>query len=166
MLGFPGIGPINVHDAELCTEGFAGFADSVKKLGVDLVGAKITFDHGFDSKAIKGLVKDGGATPVICPNRRNIKEPIAVARLYRWFDRTTYQTRIVIERVFAWEDVYRKIALSYDRLPEIRMGCRYVAASMINFRVTFHTREWKPDITSITYFVTYLFSCSIDSAII
>ena len=141
MLGFPGIGPVNVHDSELCTEGFAGFVDSVKSLGVDLNGVKITFDPGFDSKVIKGLVKDSGAAPVICPNRRNIKEPIAVARLYRWFDRTTYQTRIVIERVFAWEDVYRKIALSYDRLPEIRMGCRYLAASMINFRVTFHKRE-------------------------
>jgi len=141
VLGFPGIGPVHVHDSELRTEGFAGFVDSVKSLGVDLNGVKITFDPGFDSQAIKKIVKDSGATPVICPNRGNIKKPIAVARLYRWFDRTTYQTRVVIERVFAWEDVYRKIALSYDRLPEIRMGCRYVAASMINFRVTFHTKE-------------------------
>ncbi len=141
MLGFPAISPVNVHDSELCAEGFTGFIDSIKKLGVDLNGARITFDPGFDSAAIKDQVKQNGLKPIICPNRRNIKEPIAVARLYRWFDRTTYRTRIIIERVFAWEDVYRKIALSYDRLPEIRMGCRYVAASMINFRVTFHKKE-------------------------
>lgn len=141
MLGFPAIRPVNIPDATSLVEGYADFVAAMEKFGIDLTGTKITFDPGFDSKEIKGMIKESGVTPVICPNRRNIKEPVAVARLYRWFDRTTYQTRIVIERVFAWEDVYRKIALSHDRLPEIRMGCRYVAASMINFRVTFHKRE-------------------------
>lgn len=132
---------MNIPDSTGLLEGYADFLASMKKFGIDLTGTVITFDPGFDSKEIKAMLNDSGATPVICPNRRNTKEPIAIARLYRWFDRTTYKTRIVIERVFAWEDVYRKIALSYDRLPEIRMGCRYVAASMINFRVTFHKRE-------------------------
>ena len=35
--------------------------------------------------------------------------------------------------------IYRKLAVSYDRLPEIRKGSRLLAYSMINFRVTFHT---------------------------
>ena len=141
MLGFPAIRPVNIPDSVGLVEGYADFVSSMERFGIDLAGTNITFDSGFDSNAIKGMIKGSGAIPVICPNRRNTKEPIAVARLYRWFDRTTYKTRIVIERVFAWEDVYRKIALSYDRLPEIRMGCRYLAASMINFRVTFHKKE-------------------------
>jgi hypothetical protein len=40
---------------------------------------------------------------------------------------------------FGWQDIYRKLAVSYDRLPEIRKGGRLLAYSMINFRVTFHT---------------------------
>ena len=44
-----------------------------------------------------------------------------------------------VERTFGWQDIYRKLAVSYDRLPEIRKGGRLLAYSMINFRVTFNT---------------------------
>jgi transposase len=44
-----------------------------------------------------------------------------------------------VERTFGWQDIYRKLAVSYDRLPEVRKGGRLLAYSMINFRVTFHT---------------------------
>jgi len=41
----------------------------------------------------------------------------------------------------AWmpQDTFRKLAISYDRLPEIRKGGRLLAYSMINFRVFFNT---------------------------
>jgi len=44
-----------------------------------------------------------------------------------------------VERTFGWQDIYRKLAVSYDRLPEIRKGGRLLAYPMINFRVTFNT---------------------------
>jgi len=34
---------------------------------------------------------------------------------------------------------YRKLAISYDRLEEIRLGTRNLAYAMINFRVTFNS---------------------------
>ena len=38
-----------------------------------------------------------------------------------------------------WQDTYRKLAISYDRLEEIRLGSRNLAYTMINFRVTFNS---------------------------
>ncbi|MCG9129983.1 hypothetical protein JT359_20540, partial [Candidatus Poribacteria bacterium] len=35
-------------------------------------------------------------------------------------------------------DTYRKLALSYDKLKETRLGFRTLAYSMINFRVAFN----------------------------
>jgi hypothetical protein len=77
--------------------------------------------------------------PVINPNRRNTKEPIAIARMYRWFDKECYKERYKVERTFGWQDTYRRLAISYDRLEEIRLGFRHLAYAMINFRVTFNS---------------------------
>jgi transposase len=77
--------------------------------------------------------------PVIYPNRRHTETPIAMARMFRGFDRSLYRLRYKVERTFGWEDPDRKLALSYNRLPEIRKGGRLLAYSMINFRVTFNT---------------------------
>ena len=43
-----------------------------------------------------------------------------------------------MERTFGWQDIYRKLAVSYDRLPKIREGGRLLAYAMIHFRVTFN----------------------------
>lgn len=77
--------------------------------------------------------------PVIYPNRHNTKASMAIARMFRWFDRSLYRLRYKVERTFGWEDIYHKLVLSYNRLPEIRKGGRLLAYSMINFRVTFNT---------------------------
>ncbi|WP_179137942.1 transposase [Candidatus Entotheonella palauensis] len=99
----------------------------------------LTLDAGFDSQANKDIIKAHHMKPVIYPNRRNTKTPIVIARMFRWFDRDLYRLRYKVERTFGWQDTYRKLVVSYDRLPEIRKGCRLLAYSMINFRVTFNT---------------------------
>ena len=57
--------------------------------------------------------------------------------LARWFRKDIYKDRYKVERTFGW-DTYRKLALSYDKLKETRLGFRNLAYSMINFRVTFN----------------------------
>ena len=87
----------------------------------------------------KTQVKEQKLVPVIKPNRRNTKEPTAIARMYRWFNKKHYKERYKVERTFGWQDTYRRLAISYDRLEEIRLGFRHLAYAMINFRVTFNT---------------------------
>ena len=108
------------------------------RIGLDLQGAAVTLDSGFDSKENKTLLQQHGLIPVIYPNPRNTKKPIAIARKFRWLNRELYRQRYKVERTFAWQDTYRKLVISYDRLEQTRKGFRLLAYSMINFRVTFN----------------------------
>jgi len=120
-------------------ETLTALVDFTDQIGIDLQGSAVTLDAGFDSQDDKGMIKAQHLKPVIYPKRRNSKTPIAIARMFRWFDRRLYRLRYKVERTFGWQDTFRKLVISYDRLPEIRKGCRLLAYSMINFRVTFNT---------------------------
>ena len=110
-----------------------------KQIGLELQKSSFTLDSGFDSKKNRDLIKEQKLVPVIKPNRRNTKKPIAIARMYRWFNKKNHKERYKVERTFGWQDTYRRLATSYDRLEEIRSGSRNLAYAMINFRVTFNT---------------------------
>ncbi len=69
---------------------------------------------------------------------RNTKEPIAIARKFWWFRKDVYKERYKVERTFGWRGTYRRLALSYDKLKETRLGFRNLAYAMINFRATFN----------------------------
>ena len=100
---------------------------------MDLSASVLTLDSGFDTKVNHKIIKEQGPILVIYPNRRNAKAPIVIARMFRWFNKDIYK-----ERTFGWQDTYRKLAISYDKLKETRLGFRYLAYSMINLRVTFN----------------------------
>lgn len=126
--------PVNKHDTLLVPESLTLFRAFADDLGLAIDRIKITFDAGFDGDTNKRLVRDINLIPVIHPNRRNTKGSIAIARMYRWFDRVTYEKRFCVERCFAWADVYRKIATCYERLTATRRGLRYLTYALINLR--------------------------------
>ena len=132
------IKPVNAHDTTILPEAFSGIIAFSKRIGMDLSGAALTLDSAFDSKANHQLIREHGLSPVIYPNRRNAKEPIVIARKFRWFNKEIYKDRYKVERTFGWQDTYRKLALSYDKLEETRLGFRHLAYSMINLRITFN----------------------------
>ena len=132
------IKPVNHHDTTILPEAFTELIAFTHRIGIDLSESALTLDSGFDSKANHNLIKEQGLIPVIYPNRRNAKEPIVIARKFRWFNKEIYKDRYKVERTFGWQDTYRRLALSYDKLKETRLGFRYLAYSMINFRVTFN----------------------------
>ena len=130
--------PVNEHGTTILPDVFANLITFSSRIGMDLSGSALTLDAGFDSKANHKLIKEHGLLPVIYPNRRNAKEPIAIDRPFRWFNKEIYRDRYKVERTFGWQDTYRRLVLSYDKLKETRLGFRNLAYSMINFRVTFN----------------------------
>lgn len=122
----------------ILSESLTKLVTFTKQIGLELEKSSLTLDSGFDSRANKDLIKEQKLVPVINPNRRNTKKPIVIARMYRWFNRDHYKERYKVERTFGWQDTYRRLAISYDRLEEIRLGFRHLAYAMINFRVTFN----------------------------
>ena len=139
MLGPITVKPVNQQDMVTLSESLTKLVTFTKRIDLKLAKSSLTLDSGFDSKANKDLIKEHKLVPAIKPNRRNAKEPIVIARMYRWFSKSHYKERYKVERTFGWQDTYRRLAVSYDRLEEIRLGFRYLAYAMINFRVTFNS---------------------------
>ena len=139
VIGPLSVKPINQQDTVILPETLTALVDFTAQIGIDLTGAALTLDAGFDSQHNKDLIKAHHMKPVMAPNRRNVRTPSAIARMFRWFDRSVYPLRSAVERTFGWQDTFRTLVLSYDRLPAIRKGCRLVAYAMINFRTTFNT---------------------------
>ncbi len=131
------IEPVNVHDPLLLPDSLTNLMKFTQRIGLDLTGAALTLDSGFDSQANRAALTEHHLKPVIYPNRRNTQKPITIAQKFRWLERTIYQERSKVERTFGWQDTYRKLVVSFDRLPAIRNGWRLVAYTMINFRFTF-----------------------------
>jgi len=129
---------VNQQDIVILPESLSKLVSFANSIGLNLQGSAFTLDTGFDSKRNKDLIKEQELVPVINPNRRNTKEPIAIARMYRWFNKEIYKERYKVERTFGWQDTYRRLAISYDILEETRLGFRHLAYAMINFRVTFN----------------------------
>jgi len=67
---------------------------------MDLEKSSFTLDSGFDSKTNKDSIREQKLVPVINPNLRNVKEPIVIARMYRWFSKEQYKERYKVERTF------------------------------------------------------------------
>ena len=130
--------PVNQHDTVILPDSLAKLAFFTNRIGIDLQGSVLTLDSGFDSQINKKLIMEQKLTPMIYPNRRNAKDPIVIACLFSCFDKEQYKERYKVERTFGWQDTYRRLAISYDRLEEIRLGFRNLAYAMINFRVTFN----------------------------
>ena len=138
MLGPLTIRPVNQHDTVIFPDSLAKLVSFTNQIGINLGGSVLTLDSGFDSQINKKLIMAQNIVPMIYPNRRNTKDPIVIARLFDCFDKELYKERYKVERTFGWQDTYRRLAISYDRLEEIRLGFRNLAYAMINFRVTFN----------------------------
>jgi len=103
-------------------------------LELDLTDTAITLDSGFDSGYNRAMISRYGLIPVVKPNPRNTKDESKLKALREDFDEQTYRERYKIERCFAWEDVYRKLVIRYEKLQATHLGFKYLAYSMINLR--------------------------------
>lgn len=105
-------------------------------VGLEIKGAAITLDSGFDSERNQTIIEDAGLVPVIKPNRRNIKDGEKLRALFEREDqqKAVYKERYKVERMFAWEDSYRKTVIRYEKRADTHMGFKYLAYSLINLR--------------------------------
>lgn len=106
---------------------------------LDLDGAYLTLDPGFDSEYNRDLIRSCGLIPVIRPVSRTKENPEKLTKLWEEFEgfEPMYQERYRVERSFAWQDTYRKLVTRYEKLQCTFLGFRYLAYSMINLRIFF-----------------------------
>lgn len=137
------IKPVNVHDTKLFNESFINLLETAYYLNLEIDKSYFTLDSGFDSEVNKAIISEAELIPVIKFNLRGLKDRKKINRILYEFETIEfiYKERYKIERCFAWEDVYRKLVIRYERLQSTFMGFRYLAYSMINSRWFFGKKE-------------------------
>lgn len=129
--------PVNKHDTVLLPDSIDQLTDFAALISMDLTESFLTLDSGFYSEHNQFLIRSHGMIPVIKPNRGPLKNEKKIEAMYANFNEPIYKQRFVIERTFAWQDTYRKLAHSYERLEATRTGFKYLAYSLVNLRAVF-----------------------------
>jgi len=128
------IAPVNQSDIVLLPDGIKDLKHVAAEADLDLKGTTLNLDAGFDSKANCRCIFNAGMKPNIKENPRNRKTTKRGRK--RFFDDALYLIRftIEIERVFAWEDKFKRLVLRYETKQKRHLGFKLIAFSLINLR--------------------------------
>jgi hypothetical protein len=116
----------------LLPEGLHALQQVAKEVGLDVRGAYLNLDGGFDALANRKCIFNAGLIPNIKENPRNRKRPKRGRK--RLFNAAIHALRLRIERTFAWEDKCRRLLLRFERIQQRHYGMKLIAYMLINVR--------------------------------
>jgi hypothetical protein len=116
----------------LFPEGLKALKQVAKEVGVDLRGAYLNLDGGFDSKANRKAIFNAGMIPNIKENPRNRKT--TKRGRTRLFNAAIHALRLRVERTFAWEDKFKRLLLRFEHIQRRHYGMKLMAYMLINLR--------------------------------
>lgn len=126
------VAPVNRSDIVLLADGLKALKSVATNAGLEIKGATLNLDAGFDSKANRKHVLNAGMKPNIAENPRNRKKTKRGRK--RFFDDVLYAVRFTIERVFAWEDKFKRLLLRFETKQKRHLGFKLIAFTLINLR--------------------------------
>jgi hypothetical protein len=126
------VAPVNEADTVLLPEGLKALKWVARLTGVDLKGAYLNLDGGFDSQANRKAIFNAGLIPTIKGNPRNRKTPKRGRK--RFFNQAIHALRERVERTFAWEDKFKRLLLRFEHIQLRHYGMKLMAYTLINVR--------------------------------
>ena len=126
------VAPVNETDMILLPQGLHALKQVAKEVGLDLKGAYLNLDGGFDSAHNRKCIFNAGMIPNIKENPRNRKTTKRGRK--RLFNAATHALRMRVERTFAWEDKCKRLLLRFERIQQRYYGMQLLAYTMINLR--------------------------------
>ena len=127
------IAPGNRHEGLLFGGAFDFLRDIFKRMGRTLKGSVMSLDSAYDSVENRKKTFNAGMIPNIKENPRNRKSPKRGKK--RFYDEEIYEECFrTIERVFAWEDKFKRLLLRFERISHHHFGFKLLAYTMINLR--------------------------------
>ena len=126
------VAPVNEVDMVLLPQGLKDLKRVAREVGLELRGAVLNLDAGFDSKANRKAVFNAGLKPNIKENPRNRRKPKRGRK--RFFDAALYHCRFTVARTFAWEDKFKRLLLRFETKPSPHLGFKLLAFTLINLR--------------------------------
>jgi len=103
-----------------------------KEVVLDLRGAYLNLDGGFDSARNRKCIFNVGLLPNIKENPRNRKHTKRGRK--RLFNAVIHARRMHVERTFAWEDKFKRLLLRFERIQQRHYGMKLMAYTLINLR--------------------------------
>ena len=116
----------------LLPESLQALKKVAKEVGLDLRGASLNLDGGFDSIANRKCIFNAGLIPNIKENPRNRKTTKRGRK--RLFNAAIHALRLRVERTFAWEDKFKRLLLRFERIQQRHYGMKLMAYTLINLR--------------------------------
>jgi transposase len=116
----------------LLPDGLKALKRVAKTVGLDLGGAYLNLDAGFDSTHNRKCIFNAGMIPNIPENRRNRKRPKRGRK--RLFSAALHALRTRVDRTFAWEDKFKRLLLRFERIQQRHFGMKLLAYTLINLR--------------------------------
>ena len=116
----------------LLPEGLKALKEVAKEVGLDLRGAYLNLDGGFDSTHNRKCIFNAGMIPNIKENPRHRKSTKRGRK--RLCNAVIHALRMQVERTFAWEDKFKRLLLRFERLQQRHYGMKLMAYTLINLR--------------------------------
>ena len=124
--------PVNETDMVLLPQSLHALKQVAKQVGLDLTGAYLNLDGGFDSAYNRKCIFNAGLIPNIKENPRNRKTPKRGRK--RFFNEAIHALRMRVERTFAWEDKFKRLLLRFERIQQRHYGMKLMAYTLMNLR--------------------------------
>jgi Transposase DDE domain len=116
----------------LLPKGLKALKKVAKQVGLDLRGAYLNLDGGFESKDNRKMIFNAGMIPNIKENPRNRKTTKRGRK--RLFNAAIHALRVQVERTFAWEDKFKRLLLRFERIQQRHYGMKLMAYMLSNLR--------------------------------
>jgi transposase len=125
--------PGNRNESPLLREALPEVMRISRAVGLDLQGTVVSLDGVYDCRANRKAIFNRGMVPNINPNPRGGKQPKRGRKPI--FEPAIFKERFrTIERVFAWEDKFRRLLLRFERISGVHYAFKTLAYTMINLR--------------------------------
>jgi hypothetical protein len=124
------VAPLNETDMALLPKGLQALKKPVKQVGLDLRGAYLSLDGGFDSAHNRKCMFNAGLIPNIKENPRNRKTTKRGRK--RFFNEAVHALRMRVEQTFAWEDTFKRLLLRFEHIQPRHYGMKLMAHTLIN----------------------------------
>lgn len=125
--------PGNRNETVLLEPAIAGLKKITRQFELSIIGSTMSLDGVYDSAKNRKLIFNAGMTPNIPENKRNRKKSKRGRK--RFFDPAIFKERFkTVERLFAWEDKFKRLLLRFERKSKNHFGMKLIAFTMINLR--------------------------------
>jgi len=125
--------PGNRNESPLLKRALLQVTRIAKQVGLDLSQSIVSLDGVYDSRSNRKTIFNRGMVPNIPENPRGRRTPKRGRKPI--FDPAIVQERFqTIERVFAWEDKFRRLLMRFERISGLHYALKTLAYTMINLR--------------------------------